>query len=62
MSHYRCYFLGKDHAIVAAEDFEAPSDEQAREKAEQLFRGRRERIAGFEVWTGARRIHRHVAG
>ena len=61
MSHYRCYFLGKDYAIQAAEDFEAQGDEEALQRAERLFRDRRG-SAGFELWMGTRRIHRHMAG
>ena len=62
MAYYRCYFLGRDCGIAAAEDFEAPSDEEARARAEQLFQDRRHRSVGYELWSGSRRLHRHREG
>jgi hypothetical protein len=60
MPYYRCYFLSEDHAIAAVEAYDAASDKEAREKAEALFRQRRDKLAGFEIWAGSRRIHRQL--
>lgn len=65
MTHYRCYFLatgnpftGQSTSIDAAEDLDAETDDEARAQAKALYRRRRNRVHGFEVWQGDRLVLR----
>lgn len=53
----RCYFTRGGH-IVDVEVLEGLSDEEAMEKARELFLARAD-VEGFEVWDRARVIERH---
>ncbi len=54
MQAYRCYFLNKAETIVAVEQIECDSDDEARQAALKLLRER----PGYaiEVWDRARKI------
>jgi hypothetical protein len=53
----RCYFMKDGHiADVEPEALEGLSDQQAVERARQLFEARRDKFDGFEVREGARVI------
>jgi hypothetical protein len=54
MAGYRFYVLGADKGIVAREEFEADSDENAIAIAHQRYHARSDFSAGFEVWCGDR--------
>ena len=56
----RCYFTRGGH-IVDVEVLEGLSDEEAMEKARELFLARAD-VEGFEVWDCARVIERHPKG
>jgi len=54
----RCFFMRRGH-IYAVEFLTPGTDEALIEQAQKLFRERTERVDGFEVWDGARRVHVH---
>ena len=68
--HYRCYFLGRSAGrpsgpspdalglIEAAVDLRAETDDEARALARAMYRQRRNRIHGFELWQGDRLVYR----
>lgn len=64
MASYRCYFfgepgflLGAPRSIETAVDLDAASDEAARRIADDIYRRRRNRKCGFELWHGERLVH-----
>lgn len=68
MMHYRCYFLGSSLPVLGvprsfsgATGFDAGTDEEARRKAELMYRWRASRNYGFELWRGDRLVCRHEA-
>ncbi len=58
MQAYRCYFLNKAEAIIAVEQIECDSDEEARQVALKLLRERPGHA--IEVWDRARKILRQI--
>jgi len=68
MADYRCYFFGMGNSpfgapisFEAAEDFRAETDDEARMRADTMYRQRRNQIHGFEVWRANRLVCRHPA-
>lgn len=59
MNHYRCFILGSDATIVAAEIAEHPSDAAAIDWAEALLRDRPQ-ATGVELWMAGRMVHRKI--
>ena len=58
MQTYRCYYLDKAEAIVAVEQIECDSDDEARQAAVKLLRERPS--YAIEVWDRARKIVRQI--
>jgi 1,2-phenylacetyl-CoA epoxidase PaaB subunit len=58
MPEYRCYFLTQDGHFAAREDFTAPNDEQAIERARSLYLRRDPPHHGFELWENRRIVCR----
>jgi len=54
----RCYFLREGH-IASVELLTGLSDEEAIAKAHELYRERRAKFEGFEVWDRTRVVTRH---
>jgi hypothetical protein len=54
----RCYFTRNNH-IVAVQELAAESDADAIKQAERLLEERPEQFGSFEIWDGARLVHRH---
>ena len=54
MAYYRCYVFDSADDILAVEDIEGDSDEDAIEKS----RRRQTRRSAFELWKRNRLIHR----
>jgi len=52
----RCFFMRRGH-IQAVAFLEPGTDEALIEQGQKLFRERTDRLDGFEVWDGARRVH-----
>jgi hypothetical protein len=57
MAMYRCYFLGADDRIRAAEDIEAGNRDEAVENARAMLRERTHHDA-IELWEGEKKIYR----
>jgi hypothetical protein len=58
MFGYRCYFLDRDHRILASRDFYAGNDAEAIVTARALSS---EHLPhGFELWEGMRQVHREA--
>jgi hypothetical protein len=53
---YRVYLLGLDGWIAAAESFSAEADGQALAIARSVMESTDDVFAGYELWSGARRI------
>ena len=58
MASYRLYFLSAAGRFLAAENFEAESDEAAIEEARRALAAAGE--AGFELWQGKRFIFKEA--
>jgi hypothetical protein len=58
MASYRLYFISAADRILAAENFEADSDEAAIGAARRAAAASHE--AGFELWQGSRFILKEV--
>jgi hypothetical protein len=56
MSAYRCYFLGEDNRVRAAEDIDCEADVTAIGQALAMLEERPEH-RGVELWQGRRRVH-----
>jgi hypothetical protein len=54
----RCYFMKKGH-IASVEELPGLSDEEATDKAYELFSERKESFDGFELWDRTRVIVRY---
>ena len=57
MGHYRLYFILNNH-IKGFADLHSESDEAAIDRGKELFDIVSERYPNFEVWDGARLVHR----
>jgi len=64
MADYRCYFFGTrsspfgvPSSVEAAENFHAETDDEARMRADTIYRQRRNQIHGFEVWQANRLVY-----
>jgi hypothetical protein len=55
MARYRCYFLGSDGQLVAAETINTERDEDAVVMARELF-ARKAYAVGFELREGDRQV------
>jgi hypothetical protein len=55
MARYRCYFLGSNGQLVAAETIHTERDEDAVAIARELF-GRKAYAVGFELREGDRQV------
>jgi hypothetical protein len=53
---YRCYFLDENRRIIAREDIQAESSEEALAIAWGMYTDRQAKD-GFEVWLGSSLIH-----
>jgi hypothetical protein len=56
MSAYRCYFLGEDNRVRAAEDIDCEADVTAIGHALAMLEERPQH-RGVELWQGKRRVH-----
>lgn len=54
----RCYLVRKGH-IAAVEVVDGASDEAVIQQARTVFEDRKAEYEGFEVWDGARFVHRY---
>lgn len=68
MTEYQCYFFGTGnppfaaaHSFEPTETFHAETDDEARMTADMLYRRRRHRICGVEVWQANRLVFRRPA-
>lgn len=68
MTEYQCYFFGTDarpsaaaHSFESADNFQAETDDEARMTADMMYRRRRHRPYGVEVWQANRLVFRHSA-
>ena len=55
MARYRCYFVGSDGQLVAAETIFSDSDSDAKAKAEELF-ARKAYATGYDLHLGDRLV------
>lgn len=60
MNFYRCYFLSVSNAIKDVAEFTSQDDDTALDHARHLLKAQ-SGFEGFELWQGARRIHRELA-
>jgi hypothetical protein len=56
MTYYRCYFLGADDHIKAAEDIESDTRREAVQQALRMIR-ERPHHSSVELWEGTKRIY-----
>lgn len=62
MARYRCYFIGSNGQLVAAETIESEGDEEAAAVADRLF-AEKAHATGFDLRLGTRQIRmRKVEG
>ncbi|HWE72325.1 MAG TPA: hypothetical protein VG328_04140 [Stellaceae bacterium] len=59
MNFYRCYFLSASDAIKNFAEFSSRDDNAALDHARNLLKTQFG-FYGFELWQGARRIHRET--
>jgi len=52
----RCFFMRRGH-IRAVEFLSPGTDEDLIEQGQKRFRERTDRVDGFEVWDGTRKVH-----
>ena len=57
MNFYRCYFLSGSNAIKDVAEFRSQDDGAALDHSRRLLVAQ-PGFQGFELWQGARRIHR----
>ena len=56
MARYRCYFIGSNGQLVAAETIVCESDEEATVSAQELF-ARKAFASGYELRLGDRPVN-----
>lgn len=60
MNLYSCLFIGAGNLLVTRQEFEAATDQDAMERARDLFRDAPvtpHKAERFEVWGEARRVY-----
>ena len=59
MNSYSCLFIGAGNLLLTRQEFEAVTDQEALERARDLFRDApvaRDKAQRFEVWGEDRRV------
>ena len=65
MNTYRCYFLhaatkGAASSIDSVESFDAATDDEGRQKADEMFQKKAIHVLGYELWRDNRLVHRYL--